>query len=276
MPRKRLAKKMMVGHPDESAIIIESHPLNERVQYLLELEDGVILALFDSLSYDTAIEFFKRLPEERLHSLFDELSFEQQVGLIARTGKSLEQEILEKAEENAAYKLRSILEFREQELVNLVETKVFSVKIDTSLPLIKSLSQETKNKLIDPIFVTDEKGIFLGLVSIKEIWRAEKGTLLSDLVKTGAPVFRLNQNIETVISSSYWKRHETIAVVTPSNVFLGIIDRKKMVEFQYSKGKNNQSEERFMETVLSLTEAFWGAGALFIADKISSSPEEKK
>ncbi len=212
-PQDRRKLGRLLGYSD-LAQVLEYAPFRD--EYLSELGLKQRLALLSHLESATVAEYLDTLSEEegeKITSLLDEETRED-ISLIEL--------------------------FDEDEIGSKMSTNFIAVPETASVrQAMKTLvDKAAENDNISTIYVTDEKGEYLGAIPLKDLICARETTPLSEITITSYPYVYGFEEVEVCVSSLREYSEDSIPVLDGENRLLGVLileDVLDLVEEQISE-----------------------------------------
>ena len=122
--------------------------------------------------------------------------------------------------------------YSEDELGSRMTTNFVTVPTGSSVKEAMRLlvAQAADHDNISQIYVTDEKGIYSGAISLKDLIIARDGCDLAGIISTAYPYFYADDRIDECLDYLVDYSEESVPVLSDNNTILGVITSQDIVE----------------------------------------------
>ncbi|WP_129715718.1 magnesium transporter [Pedobacter sp. SYP-B3415] len=172
-------------HPSEIAILFEGLTKEERETIINLLDSSQASEVLSEMAEEThPEELLLTLDPEKRTGIVEELDYDDATDLIAQLDEAEQNEILDELNEEDASHIRSLLNYPEDTAGGLMNTRVIKIpelliKKDAIDEIIR---QSEDMEEFYTVYVVDQKDIFQGIVSLKDIIKSRPEARIADLV----------------------------------------------------------------------------------------------
>ncbi|PST82956.1 magnesium transporter [Pedobacter yulinensis] len=172
-------------HPSEIAILFEGLEKEEREVIINLLDSAQASEVLSEMAEEThPEELLLNLDPEKRTGIVEELDYDDATDLISQLDKEEQNEILDELNEEDASHIRSLLNYPEDTAGGLMNTRV--IKIPAVLykkdAIDEIIRQSEDMEEFYTVYVVDQKDIFQGIVSLKDIIKSRPEARIADLV----------------------------------------------------------------------------------------------
>lgn len=205
--------------------------LNEDDQaYLLTLLKEETFA--DVLSYldpEDAVEFLSRMELKEQQSILSNIDPDDAADIISELPKEMSDTlVLSLGQENKAV---ALLKYDEDQTGSLMNNSFVTVNIedDVKQATKKVIKQASEVSTIQTIFVTDDKGTYLGQLPLKRLLKAKTPLNVKDIINHETTFVDSSDIDEVVTFMKEYSDHD-LAIVNQDNVLVGVITASDIIE----------------------------------------------
>jgi Mg/Co/Ni transporter MgtE len=201
-------------------------------------------AIFDSLDVETAAEaleetdpkiqksLIETVSPEKASDILDEMSPTEAADLLGDLSPEKADEILEGMEQEKANEVKELLTYPEETAGGLMTTSYLAISADTTVEeTLNTLRiQGSELDIVYYIYIIEKDETLQGVVSIKELLKANPETRISEIQKTRLITAKVDDRADDLaeIFAKYGIR--AIPVVDDSNHLIGVIRFKTILE----------------------------------------------
>lgn len=253
-----LARQFFERHPEAAAAALEGLPPEDIAATLAALEEAAAVALVRRLPRPSAARALERLPPGRAAAILERLPLRDAVDIAARLTDAARAACLAGLPPRRAAALGQGLERLADTLAEVMEVDVLSLREDATVAqALEALAQAYE----DPgchLHVTDAAGRLLGVLSLRDLYRAHAASRLGSLPLR--PIARLpaDARIAGVADHEAWLRFTRLPVVDGGGRLVGVIDRERLRERRSAAAPRSQSGGA-LDLLLALLEGYASA-----------------
>ncbi len=180
VPHARLAEL----HPADLASIIEDLAPRDRAGVLASLDDEALADAVEEMEPDAQVDVLEDLTPERAADILEEMSPDDAADLVADLDQDTRDEILALMERDEAEEVQELLGYPEDSAGGLMTTEFIVVEDHlTAGGAIDRLRElEPDAETIYYVYVTDEEGRLVGVLSLRDLIVAKPETPIRDVM----------------------------------------------------------------------------------------------
>lgn len=223
----------------------EEYPIADLAQALESLDLKIQLFCFRTLKTDIAAEVFSYLEDDAktklVHSfteewgmeIIQELQSDELADLLEDLPVNLTRKILAEATEEKREKVNSILTYSDDQVGSIMSVDISILKSNwTCKKALRQIKRDYKKnaEMSHSFYITDEKGIFLGSITLEElVFNNDEDDLLEDLYTVVATVHPYDDKED---AAQIFSEHDrsTLPVVSKDNFLIGMITSDDVID----------------------------------------------
>jgi CBS domain-containing protein len=180
VPHKGLATL----HPADLASIIDQLAPKDRAGVLASLDDEAAADAIEEMEPDTQVEVLEDLEPERAADILEEMSPDDAADLMADLSETAREEILALMEKDEAAEVTELLGYPEDSAGGIMTTEYVAVAATlTAAQTIDRLRElEPNAETIYYVYVTDDEGRLVGVLSLRDLIVARPETRISEVM----------------------------------------------------------------------------------------------
>lgn len=215
-------------HPADIANILEKLNLRQGGSLLDSLDETTAAKVLEEVQPEIQRMLVQHLGTERAMNIVSKMSTDELVDLIQLLPGRESRKILENLPlSKDAKRVKKILEYDEDEAGGLMSTEYMTVLPDfTVKQTIEKIKQYShQHRSIFFIYVLDDYGHYLGLVSLRRLMIADPQILVGTLMKRikGVPGVKPHDNVTTVANVMTKYNLLSVAVLDDTDHMLGVV-----------------------------------------------------
>ncbi|NNJ08822.1 magnesium transporter [Chloroflexales bacterium ZM16-3] len=183
LPADQIADLMAALHPADSADVLEELPSEQQREVIDELEPDDAAEVLSYLDVEDAAEMVADLPADQLADILDEMEPDDAADILAELSDAQASAAL--ADMEAPADVRALLDYEEESAGSLMTQHVITLRatatVGQALSLLRQLQLD--EEIAYYLFVTDEAGRLVGVVSLRQLVTAELSTLIAAIMK---------------------------------------------------------------------------------------------
>jgi magnesium transporter len=180
VPHARLAEL----HPADLASIIDQLVPKDRAGILASLPDEAVADAMEEMEPDTQVEVLEDLEPERAADILEEMGPDDAADLVADLSATARGEILARMEKDEADDVQDLLGYPEDSAGGIMTTEFIAVPATlTAAQTIDRLRElEPDAETIYYVYVTDDDGRLVGVLSLRDLIVARPDTPISEVM----------------------------------------------------------------------------------------------
>ncbi len=199
-------------HPADIADLIDAleEEKKKRLFGLLDIQTASdVLSEIDEISRELILE---DLPHERLKGILSDMESDDVTDLIGELPEEKAQEILKQIDKEDSDEVKKLLKYSDDTAGGIMQTELVSViqdlNVQDAIDRIRILAEEVKS--FHNVYVTTEDNRLVGVVSLRSLVLAKKGTRISQIMNANPVSVTINVDQEEV--ADIFKRYDFISL----------------------------------------------------------------
>ncbi len=173
------------AHEADVAVLLESFDISERVQlFYLEEEEQKRASSLSYLSQDSQRELLEHLPKDEILKMLSLMDSDDAADLLGYLSEEESKDILLSMVKEDSEEVADLMGYPEDSAGGLMSSEYLSLDKDlTVAEAIQEIQHEdNESKVAFYIYVTNEQGLLIGIVSLKQLLLSKKSKLLKDIM----------------------------------------------------------------------------------------------
>ncbi len=171
-------------HPADLATIIDQLAPRDRAGVLASLDDEAVADAIEEMEPETQVEVLEDLEPERAADILEEMSPDDAADLVADLSETARDEILALMEHEEAAEVQELLGYPEDTAGGIMTTEFVSVPehLTASETIDRLRELEPDAETIYYVYVTDDDGRLVGVLSLRDLIVAPPATQISEVM----------------------------------------------------------------------------------------------
>ncbi|MCS7059950.1 MAG: CBS domain-containing protein [Anaerolineae bacterium] len=184
MQLKVPGSKMAELHPADIAEIISQLNRAEGGLVLQQLDVKTVADTLEEVEPEFQASLVESMPDEKVADVLEEMSPDAAADLLAELPEDRSAEILNLMEREDAEDVRELLKYPDDSAGGLMTTDYFTVGPDLTAGQAIDLLRQSADEVgsVSYIYVTDQNGTLIGVLSLQELVLAQPNTLVRDIM----------------------------------------------------------------------------------------------
>jgi len=193
--------KLYTLHPSDLADIIEDLDKKTQAAVFASLDDEKAADVLEELETKAQINVLESLPVEKAADVLEKMPFDEAADILDDINKERADKILNEMDVRASREIKELMQYPEHTVGSIMVRDFISFKtIFTVEDTIKELRRiKPDADVIYYLYVTDEMGKLVGVVSLRDLVIAEPDTLLKDIMKQDVIFVRDTDDVNSLI-----------------------------------------------------------------------------
>lgn len=216
-------------HPFDILSLYNKLDHNSQAYLITLLTDETFANVMSYLEPEDAADFLSRMELKEQKEIIDNLDPDDAADIISELPDEVSEALVESlGQENKAVVL---LKYEEDQAGSLMNNSfvVVSIEDDVKQATKKVIKQAGEVSSIQTIFVTDDKGVYIGQMPLKKLLKAKVPLTVKELVEH-QDTFLDSENTDDVIDYMKDYSDHDIAVVNSQNMMVGVITASDIIE----------------------------------------------
>lgn len=253
---KALNDKISDYHASDLAEAFEFLPKEDRDKLYRLLDTNYLSDVFEHL--DNSFEYFQELSLKRKADVLSHMETDEAAALLRQMDRSERNALIELLDLESRQDISLLDSFDEDEIGSRMTTNY--IEIQSSFTVKEAMSslieQAADNDNISTLYVVDEKHIFCGAITLKDLIIAREHSSLDELIILSYPYVYAHELVEDCIERLKSYSEDSIPVLDHVGKLLGVITAQDVTEAvdeemseDYAKLAGLSSEEELSEPV---------------------------
>ena len=171
-------------HPADLATIIDQLGRRDRAGILASLDDEAAADAIEEMEPETQVEVLEDLEPERAADILEEMSPDDAADLVADLSEAAREEILALMEHEEAAEVKELLQYPEDTAGGTMTTEYVAVPatLTASQTIDRLRELEPDAETIYYVYVTDDDGRLVGVLSLRDLIVARPETLIANVM----------------------------------------------------------------------------------------------
>ncbi|MCS7093893.1 MAG: magnesium transporter [Candidatus Aenigmarchaeota archaeon] len=224
---------------------------------LSKLEDNFLVDVLPKLPLKTRAEIFSKLSKDRVRvrKILKKLPLDESLQILHNLSKKTREEILASLTKKEKEKFTLLLKYGSKSAASIMTDKFVAVDgRKRCKDVIKVLKKKNRKNYVYHIYVLDEKGRLVGVVSLRKLFFSDPKKRIKDIMRKNILKAYLDNNYEEVLKIVRENNLMAIPVVDKNERLFGIItidDVLKIVEREAHEDISLLSGTMPLENVIS-------------------------
>ncbi len=258
-----LAKVLGKIHPADIAHLFRYLDLKEQRILFNLIEDSEISAyVLSELDHATGAQLLEQIDKDTITEVLQEMAYDDAVDIIRNMPDELAEEILNIMQDEDSSEIEQLLAYEEDTAGGIMSTEIFSLPEEiTAREAIEKLQEAGDVEMVFYLYVTDDYGHLVGVLSLRQLLTVPPRTPLRDFMTRD--VIRVSTDTDQEKVAHLVARYNLLAipVVDEGNKLLGIVTVDDVIDVM----REEATEDFFKMAGSSEEELLYGLKAFKIA-----------
>ena len=211
-------------HPTDLADLVEDLNDQQKQEFFALLSDEEAATIIQGMEEFDQVTLFRLLTKKRASAILKEMASDDAVDLLGELSTEETKEILALIDEEAE-EIRGLLQYPEDSAGGIM-TKEF-ISLPGTLPVEEAIARlreiAPKAATIYYIYVVDYRNRLIGVLSLRELFAAQDGTLIAKIIRKN--IIKVDVNVDQEEVARLVSKYDLLAVpvVDEEGYLLGII-----------------------------------------------------
>ncbi len=222
----QIGRELKAGvHPGDLLNLLVELTVEQKVELIQRLPEADAVLIFQEMEDFEQAEILRLLSDERVKIILGAMSADDAVDLIGELTPSEAQEMLELIDDEVQADYGDLLKYPEDSAGGLMTTEYISllanIPVEEAIHRLREIAPMAET--IYYVFVVDEKGRLIGVLSLRDLIASSDGILLKDIMKRN--VISVNAALDQEEVARIVSKYDLLAipVVDDDDRLLGII-----------------------------------------------------
>ncbi len=219
-------------HPAELAEVLEDLDMHKRQALFGSLTPEVAADALEQMDTETQVDLIEGMGEEHATRVVEEMAADEAADLLSELEDEKAETILEGMEAERSEEVRELLTHEEDTAGGIMTTDFIALKtgysVDQTIAVLRQEAREAEN--IYYLYVLDELGHLVGVVTLRSLIVSSPERLLADLMSTRVISVTTGEDKSAAAELFAKYRFRALPVVDDSGVMKGIITIDDVLE----------------------------------------------
>ena len=227
-----MKEKLEDYHEKDIAETLEFLSLQERKKLYRILDADMLSAILEYEDEDQAGQFLNEIDLKKIPKILERMETDDAVAVLRELGRDKRTIIMDMLDENVRQSISLTASFDEEEIGSLMTSNFIRIQEGLSIKQAMSslIEQASINDNISTLFVSNEDGIFLGAIDLKDLITARQGDSLDELIINSFPYVYGQEAVDDCLEKLKDYSESSIPVLDESNRLLGVITAQNVIE----------------------------------------------
>lgn len=263
--RESIVQSLADLHEADIAEILDVISMDEAKFIFRLLDDEMASNVLVELDEDVRLEFLEALSAKEIAEQMDNMDSDDAADIMAEMSEEKQEAVIQQIEDpQQAIDIASLMQYEEDTAGAIMGTELICVNENwTTDQCIEEMRIQAEDvQYIYTVYVVDNDKRLTGMLSLKSLLFAKKGTLVKDIYIENVRYVNSDESTEEV--ASMMKKYDFVAlpVLNPDNILIGritiddvvdIIQEEAEKDYQMASGISENVESS--DSVLALTRA---------------------
>jgi magnesium transporter len=230
---KHLLENVDLAHPADIAQLLETLPLQSRVELLLAIDAEEAAEALTELDEHIRVETLESMPPEIAGEFLSEMSPDDAADVLDELEEDHRDELLSSLDTNDADEIRTLMSYDPDTAGGVMNTEVFALEqrltVDQAIAVMRAGIEDTETPYY--AYIVDDDHHLVGVLSLRDLMLTRPGTYLADRV-AGQNVISVQvdtdqQKVARVISHYNFM---ALPVVAGDGTFLGAVTHDDIMD----------------------------------------------
>jgi len=220
-----LGKVIDKTHPADIAHLFRYLDLKEqKILFNLIEEPETAAYVLSELDHATGAQLLEQIDKETITEVLQDMPYDDAVDIIRNLPEELAEEILTIMQDEDSQEIEQLLLYDEDTAGGIMATEIFSLDQDLTVrEAIEAVQQAEDVEMVFYLYVTDEHGKLVGVLSLRQLLMVSPNKLLKDIMTKEVISVRTDMDQEEVAQQVAKYNLLAIPVVDDSNTLMGLI-----------------------------------------------------
>lgn len=212
-------------HPADLANILSDMNRAQSTQFLDSLNLSELADTLEEVEEDFQVSLVENMPDEKVADVLEEMSPDEAADLLAELPEERSKKLIDLMEDEEAEDVRRLLGYPEDSAGGLMTTEYVAIRPGlTAEQAIEELRKSAGDaETIYYVYITDEIGTLLGVISLSDLILAQPATPVDDFMHRRVVSVKLDEDQDTVAQLISRYNLLAVPVVDEQNILQGIV-----------------------------------------------------
>lgn len=227
-----IREKILEYHPYEVSEALVDMSATERAKFYSVFQGKDISAIISYLEIEDVLAFFEEMKPRYIVNIIQDLDIDDAVDIMLALPDEERAGYLKLMTLENRQKISSLFKYKEDTAGSIMTTEYIEINVEDSVEqaMKKLIAQAVDAETINILYVTDDKNVLVGTLSLREIILARKGHFIKDIMNSRLVTVPSTMDQEDVAELFKDYDFTSLPVVDKLNRMLGIITIDDIVD----------------------------------------------
>jgi magnesium transporter len=229
-------EKLKDIHPADLADLLEDLNRDERVEVMTALPDEHAADVLEEAEPEVQTAVIQELPSERASDILEEMKPDEAADVLGELPEAQAEELISLMEADAAEEVRELMQYEPETAAGKMTTEFIALPLSMTVEQVIARLRETKpdDETIYYLYVVDEQGHLVGVLSIRSLLISPPETPISRLMRTDVVTVAPNDSADDLAGALV--KYDLLAVpVVESGRLVGIVTIDHLIDLLLEK-----------------------------------------
>lgn len=189
-------------HPADAADALQRMPAEQAYARLLELPKSFTAQVLVEMDDEFSTEVLVHVPEQELSQFLRELPANHVADLVGQLEIDRRRQVLSRMPEEKASAVRGLLRYPEDTAGGIMSDRFIALRADRTVQqtqdTLRKRPESHRQEDVSYLYVTDELGRLLGVVSLRDLLFSRPDRLVEDIIKRDVVYVRVDDDQEEI------------------------------------------------------------------------------
>jgi magnesium transporter len=230
-------EKLKDIHPADLAELLEDLDRDERVEVMTALPDEDAADVLEEAEPEVQATVIQELPSERASDILEEMRPDEAADVLGELPEERAEELISLMEAGAAEEVRELLQYEPETAAGKMTTEFIALPVAMTVEQVIARLRESKpdSETIYYLYVVDEHGHLVGVLSIRALLISPPETPISQLMRTDVVTVGANTSAEDVAGALVKYDLLAVPVVEEDGRMAGIVTIDHLIDLLLEK-----------------------------------------
>lgn len=227
-----LQEQLDTYHANDIADAVHQLSFTEREKFYKLLDTGRLTEILEYMDEDDPALQLNEMSIVKILDILSQMEPDKAVAILKEMDPEKKQIIFQLLDPEISKELELILSFAEDKIGSKMTTNYIEVPkgISVKEATEQLIEQAVDNDNISTIYVKDEKGLYYGAVTLKDLIISKAATPLEEIIVTSYPYVYAQEPIDRVVEELKDYNEDSIPVLNQTNALIGVITAQDLLE----------------------------------------------
>ena len=219
-------------HEQDIAEILDCLGLNDRKKLYRVLDADMLSGVLEHCEEDDAGGYLNEIDPEKVPKVIECMETDSAVKVLKQLNAEKRSFIMELLDTEARNSISLTSSFDEDEIGSMMTSNFILIHQGLSVKEAMSslISQAASKDNISTIFVSDDEGVYIGAIDLKDLITARQGDNMEELIISSFPYVYANESVDDCLENLKDYSESSVPVLDNGNRILGVITSQSLIE----------------------------------------------